>query len=246
MKSHYEYKVQYEQHQPAEPELKTAEDRHRYAMFVAGNKVFKDGRTYIKQDENGRYISTFVSQYSNIIFRNVEPGVREVVFELQNKGYLTYTSCQGHNDSRHRYIGVVFNTLEQKQKFIEEINSLECDIYWYDEMINTIEKPSKSAPWWADEMTLHIVYDDASFEEASQLNRRETPYSEKDLTKFWNIQMCRSYDSYESIVFSFGYPIVEKNIWERIKKIFWYDHKKVTESYKDFLNKVIYISNYEG
>lgn len=248
MKSQYEYRVQYEQQYIQEekiPELYTAEDRHHHAMFVKGNEHFDNGRTYVFKDEFGNYVSSFVSQYSDIMEKNLEPGVKDAVLALQEKGYLTFTSCQGHADSKHRYIGVVFNTKEQKGQFMKEMKDLRCDIHWYNNTINTVEQPRKSVPWWSEGgITLHIVYDNNDFDNVSQMERREKPYTDEELTKFWNIQMCRNYRHYECIVFSFGYPMLEKSLWERIHKYFFYNHYKVTSAYNDFLNKVHKLTEY--
>ena len=248
MKSQYEYRVQYEQQYIQEekiPELYAAEDRHHYAMFVKGNEHFDNGRTYVFKDEFGNYVSSFVSQYSDIMEKNLEPGVKDAVLALQEKGYLTFTSCQGHADSKHRYIGVVFNTKEQKGQFMKEMKDLRCDIHWYNNTINTVEQPRKSVPWWSEGgITLHIVYDNNDFDNVSQMERREKPYTDEELTKFWNIQMCRNYRHYECIVFSFGYPMLEKSLWERIHKYFFYNHYKVTSAYNDFLNKVHKLTEY--
>lgn len=248
MKSQYEIQVPYKQEYSSyeEPILKTPEDGHRYAMFVKGNTHLINGRTYIFKDELGQHISTFVSQYSPIVNSNLEPEVKKAVLALHDKGYLTYTSCQGHGDSKHRYIGVVFNTVSQKHKFIREMNKLKLDIYWYNNAVNTKERPCEDVPLWSDAIQLHIVYDDSSFANSSVADRRDKPYTENQLTKFWNIQMCRNYDRYESIVFSFGYPMVENNIWEWTKKIFFYNHYKVTSAYYKFLNKVHLLEEYEG
>lgn len=248
MRTQYEYRVQYEQQQTQEEVLlRSPEDCHRYAMFVKGNDHLINGRTYVFKDEHGNYVSTFVSQYSDIIKKNLEPGVRDAVLALHEKGYLTFTSCQGHNDSKHRYIGVVFNTQEQKQQFMDEMNSLNCNIHWYDNVINSTERPAKEVPWWSDGgITLHIIWDDNSFSKVSQMERRERPYTDEELTKFWNVQMWRNYKHYEAIVFSFGYPMVEKNIWERLHKLFFYDQNKVEKAYKDFLTKFHKLTNYEA
>lgn len=250
MKSQYEYRIQYEQQYVQEetiPTLNTPEDCHKYAMFVKGNKHFDNGRTYVFKDDFGKYVSTFVSQYSDIIEKNLEPGVRDAVLALQERGYLTFTSCQGHADSKHRYIGVVFNNPAQKGQFIHEMKALNCDIHWYDNTINSVERPCQNVPWWAEGgITLHIVYDDHKFDNASQMERREKPYTDEELTKFWNIQMWRNYKHYECIVFSFGYPMVEKSMWERISKYFFYKQNKVQDAYNDFLSKVHNLSDYLG
>ena len=78
------------------------------------------------------------------------------------------------------------------------------------------------------------------------MERREKPYTDEELTKFWNIQMWRNYKHYECIVFSFGYPMVEKSMWERISKYFFYKQNKVQDAYNDFLSKVHNLSDYLG
>jgi hypothetical protein len=246
MKSQYEITVPYYQQQESnEPQLNSAEDGHRYAMFVKGNDHLINGRTYCFQDEDGNYVSTFVSQYSDIIEQNLEPRVKEGVLALHAKGYLTFTSCQGHDDSKHRYIGVVFNNKEQKKEFIESVDKLNCGIHWYDNSINSVERPCHEIPWWSEGgITLHIVYDDQKYNEAPQQRRRQKPYTDSELTKFWNIQTNRNYTHYECIVFSFGYPMVEKSIWQRIHKWLFYKQDRVEKSYEDFLSKASYLPDY--
>lgn len=246
MKSQYEIVVPYYQQQESnEPQLQNAEDGHRYSMFVKGNSHMINGRTYCYKDEDGNYVSSFVSQYSDIIEQNLEPRVKDGVLALHKKGYLTFTSCQGHDDSKHRYIGVVFNTKEQKKDFIKNINNLHCDIHWYDNVINTVERPCKEVPWWSDGgITLHIVYDDILYHEAPQQRRREKPYTDLDLSKFWNIQTNRNYNHYECIVLSFGYSMVEKSIWDRVYKWLFYKQSKVEDAYENFLTKAQYLPDY--
>ena len=246
MKSQYEIVVPYYHQQEQNlPMFKSVEDGHRYAMFVKGNDHNINGRTYCFKDEDGNYVSSFVSQYSNIIEDNLEPRVKDGVRALHKKGYLTFTSCQGHDDSKHRYIGVVFNTKEQKRQFVSEMNSLGCDIYWYDNIINTVERPCEEVPWWSNGgITLHLVYDDSSYCEAPQQRRRQKPYTDLDLTKFWNIQTCRNYMHYECITFSFGYPMVEKSFWQAVKKRFFFNQQKVEDAYDDFVGKADKLKDY--
>jgi len=246
--SFYEYQIPYEQQQVQESEqldLSTAEARHKYAMFVKGNDYVINGRTYCYKDEDGNYVSTFVSQYSDIIERNLEPRVRDAVLALHEKGYLTFTSCQGHDESKHRYIGVLFNTKQQKSDFIKSVNDLNCDIHWYDNIINSVERPCNNVPWWASGgYTVHIVYDDTLYHNAPQQTARQKPYTDTELTKFWNIQSKRNYEHYEAIVFSFAYPMVEKNAWERLLKYMFYNQDKVETAYKDFIQKVDNLPEY--
>lgn len=228
------------------PPLNTPEDQHRWAMFVEGNPHRgEDGRTYVRIDEDGNYISTFVSQYSDIIRENLEPGVKEAVLKLHEKGYLTFTSCQGHEDTKYRYIGVLFNTKEQKQEFIDNVNKFNCDIHWYDNVINSVERPAKPSPWYAEgAISIHVVWDDQSYLDSTQIERRKRPYTDLELTKFWNILTCRSYQNYEAIVFSFGYRMVERSLLEVAWKHFFYKEDKVTDAYNDFCKKINLLPEY--
>jgi len=246
LRPQYEIVVPYQhQYESSEPLLQTVEDGHRYAMFVKGNDHLINGRTYCFKDEDGNYVSSFVSQYSDIIDNNLEPEIKDAVRGLHEKGYLTFTSCQGHDDSKHRYIGVLFNTKEQKKEFISDVDNLKCDIHWYDNCINTVERPCDEVPWWSDGgITLHIVYDDSLYEGAPQQRRRQRPYTDLDLTKFWNIQTCRNYQHYECVVLSFGYPMLEKSRWKTLKKHFFYNHYKVTSAYHQFVSKANKLPEY--
>ena len=243
MKSQYEIQIPW--HSEQQLDSISIDEKHRRAMFIIGNKLNSEGRTYTHIDDDGEYVSSFVSQYSSIISNNIEPGVRSAVLGLHTKGYLTYTSCQGHADSKHRYIGVVFNTLDQKLRFMLEVEDMGLDIYWFDNAINTVERPCKPSPWWADPKTLHIVYDDSSFENSTIDDRRRKPYTDSDLTRYWNIQMCRSYDHYESIVFSFGYPIVESSIVQKVKKHLTFSWDKVNRATDEFVDNIHKLSYYE-
>ena len=228
------------------PPLNTPEEQHRWAMFVEGNThTGEDGRTYTDIDKDGNYISTFVSQYSDIIRENIEPGVKDAVLKLHEKGYLTFTSCQGHEDSKYRYIGVLFNTKEQKQEFINNVNAFNCNIHWYDNVINSIERPCRPIPNYAEgAITIHVVWDDKSYHDSTRIERRQRPYTDLELTKFWNILTCRNYSNYEAIVFSFGYRLMERNLVEVAWKHFFHNDNKVFDAYDDFCSKIDELPEY--
>ena len=228
------------------PPLNTPEAQHRWAMFVEGNtRKCEDGRVYTEIDKNGNYISTFVSQYSDIIRENLEPGVKEAVLKLHEKGYLTFTSCQGHEGENNRYIGLLFNTKEQKQEFINNVKKLKCNVYWYDNVINSVERPAKKCPWYAKgAISIHIVWDDLSYIEKSRTERRQRAYTDLELTKFWNVLTCRSYQHYEAIILSFGYRMVERNLLEFAWKHYFYNYNKVSNAYEDFCSKINELPEY--
>jgi len=245
----HQHKYKYEHQKLLEEEdlPLTPEEKHKRAMFEIGNtKTGTDGRTYLYKDDHGRYVSSYVSQYSNIIDDNIEPKIRETCKRLHDKGYLTFGSCQGHSNSKLRWIGLVFNDQEQKQKFIDTVDSFGLDIYWYDNHINTVERPKKPEPWYWDGINVHIVWNSSHLEKASVLDQMDKPYTEKNLTDFWNIQMCRNYDRYESVVMAFGFCTWNKSFFERLKHAFTFNWKHVDFTTKQFNSKISKLDTYIG
>lgn len=248
MKPEYNIQIQQEQQQVQKVDLKTAEDMHRYAMFVKGNtETGPDGRRYTHIDEDGEYQSCFVSQYSPIIDDNLEPKIKKVCQLLHNKGYLTFGSCQGHADSLDRWVGLVFNNKEQKQKFIDEVNKFGLEVYWYDNFLNTKEEPRDPDPWYSDEGGfLHIVWDAPELTDLSVDYKRNKPYTKQELTKFWNIQMCRQYDSYEAIVMWIGFKRVGDTLLDHLYHRIRFNWKHVDKVTKQLEDKLLTLSSYDG
>lgn len=225
----------------------SAEERHRRAMFEIGNtRIGKDGRTYVSIDQNGEYQSCFVSQYSKIIENNIEPKVKNVCIELHNRNYLTFGSCQGHKDSRIRWVGLVFNNKEQKKNFIENVDSFGLKVFWYDNHIDSVERPRKKEPWYADGIRLHIVWDQPYLEGASIDEKREFSYTDNHLTKFWNVQMCRKYEHYETVIMCIGRKIVAENWFEQLKSYINYNEKEIDSITQQLEEKIKLLPLYHG
>jgi len=222
-------------------------EMHRRAMFEIGNKyTAPDGRRYVSVDSNGEYQSCFVSQYSKIIYNNIEPKVKGVCKALHDKGYLTFGSCQGHSDSKIRWIGLVFNTVTQKQEFIKNVNSFNLDIHWYENHLDSKERPQKQEPWYSDVVKLHIVWDNCSLENASIDEKRNYPYTDADLTKFWNIQMARRYDHYESVLLVIGRKMVYENWIKQLWTYCTYDVNYIDTVTLQLEEKLSLLPLYEG
>jgi hypothetical protein len=246
--THYEVTAEYKQYSQTEKKLSiSTSEMHRKAMFEIGNTyTSSDGRTYVSIDQNGEYQSCFVSQYSNIIDTNIEPKIRGVCKALHKRGYLTFGSCQGHEDSKLRWVGVVFNTSDQKQKFIYEINAFDLDIHFYDNHINSKQRPKKSEPWFSDSVTLHIVWNQPSLENCSIDEKRNYPYTDAELTKFWNIQMGRCYTHYESVIFTIGRQMVYDNWWKDFIIRWRYDVSYIDSITKTLEEKIYSLPYYDG
>ncbi len=64
------------------------------------------------------------------IFCLIEPGVRYIVLELNQHDYITFTSCEGHNDDRLPKVGILCNNLKYATDLICYIQTLNLNV-WY-------------------------------------------------------------------------------------------------------------------
>ena len=87
-------------------------------LTSAPNILHKDGRIYFK-DELGNYLAVTVSPLNPKFKTQIEHGVWPVVNALVKKGYLTVSSCEGHDGSDY-YVKIVFDTEVSAQQFIDQ------------------------------------------------------------------------------------------------------------------------------
>jgi hypothetical protein len=171
------------------------EDKLRNQLFygVIKNRG-KDGRTYNYVDNNGEYVSSFLSPYNYRILDNVEPHVKTLVGTLINKGYLTASSCQGHpeDDVLNRWVIIAFISEEERTNFIDIVNSFNLPVYWYFNFLDFQEEPK--LPENRDGYTISVNMKDVTYKSIEDL--RNSKYSKKDLTDFWNIMFSRNYNEY--------------------------------------------------
>jgi hypothetical protein len=188
-----------------------------YKQFYQGEILLRgiNGRTYNYIDDNGEYISSFLSPYNPKILDNVEPGVKSVIEVLLNKGYLTWGSCQGHpeDDMFCRWIGLAFISEEERNKFVNSIDKIKLPIYWYNNFLNFVDNPKKKEV--RDGITLSINLLDKKYKNISE--QRLIGYDNDDLTEYWNLQFSRSYQSYYPIMMCICSIPGDTTLWNRIK-----------------------------
>lgn len=114
-------------------QFETTEDLIYHVTHHTNNVIHKDGRIYLKITANGELFAQSISPFSKTFFDNIEPKIKDLVKALIDKRYLTYSSCEGHNLSFRRYIGLAFANEESRQHIIDQIKSLklpgvECHI----------------------------------------------------------------------------------------------------------------------
>lgn len=145
----------------------------RYALFHAQNKHRgPDGRTY-NEIEDGKYLSSFVSQYAPQIYDNIEPGVLPLVKALHDKGYLTFGSCQSHSIEERRWVGLVFHTEAAREEFRRFVRASWLPIHFYTDIF----------PWDHAHGT-RLVH---SF---------KPNYTREDSVTYWNIMYGRAHPEY--------------------------------------------------
>jgi hypothetical protein len=172
----------------------------RQMFFGKISKRGEDGRTYNFIDKNNNYVSSFLSPYNTDILDNVEPEIRKVVNVLIQKGYLTAGSCQGHPDDKVdktfvRWVNIAFVSDEERQNFIDAVDSFDLPVYWYFNFLDFKENPKKLEK--RDGITLYVNMQDKIFKDIySQMSEK---YSKQDLTDYWNIMFGRSYSEYYAV-----------------------------------------------
>lgn len=192
-----------------------------YLTHQVNNKKNKNGRIYMKIDENGLLYANSVSPYSETFLDNIEPGIKNLVNGLINKRYLTYSSCEGHGNSFRRYVGLAFADKESRsyvKQSIDNLNIWGVKTRELSSVINqNIEMKANSK---------QINYKE-KFDPEKQDN---TILKEKEVNTF-NIQFHRNYEEYHflEIIILEEIPL-DKSFWKSpfyntflifMKKYFW-------------------------
>lgn len=95
-----------------------------YLTHKTNNILHKDGRIYLKITAKGELFAQSISPFSETFFDNIEPKIKNLVKSLIDKRYLTYSSCEGHDMTFRRYIGLAFADEDSRNHIINEIKKL--------------------------------------------------------------------------------------------------------------------------
>jgi hypothetical protein len=104
--------------------FKTTDELIYHVTHNTNNILHKDGRIYLKITAKGELFAQSISPFSKTFFENIEPKIKELIKALVNKRYLTYSSCEGHDLSFRRYVGLAFMDEESREHLVEEIKKL--------------------------------------------------------------------------------------------------------------------------
>jgi hypothetical protein len=220
------------------------EDKLKRQLFFGSiSKRGPDGRTYNYIDKNGEYVSGFLSPYNANILDNVEPQIKNLISALISKGYLTAGSCQGHTVGKEksltRWVMISFISLEERNRFISQINSFKLPVFWYFNFLNTVENPKIEET--RDGKSLSINFKDVQHKSTDEAKHNK--YTNKDLADYWNIMFARKYAEYYPVMMCICSCPGDISVLEKIKTfMFWpfrnYYTTKLTAKIKS-------INNYE-
>lgn len=94
-------------------------DYDRLIELDAPNRLQKDGRIYAT-DDDGNYVAVSVNVLHPFFKTQIEKGIWPIVDLLVKKGYLTISSCEGH-DGSPCYVKLVFPNQDQAESFIDNL-----------------------------------------------------------------------------------------------------------------------------
>lgn len=222
----------------AQKQFSSTEELLYYITHEIDNKKHKDGRIYMTLN-NGQLMAQSVSPFSKNFEFNIEDGVKDLVNTLLKKRYLTYSSCEGHDYTFRRYVGLAFADKESRQKVIDYISGLKIKgikLREFDIVSN---------------MSLDIKNTNVKYNnkfKPQELDEEAKSKLKNDEIKTFNIQFHREYEDYcflEIIILDeidFSFPNFFKkpfyNLWLIYMKKYKWD--KITRllvkklNHKDF------------
>lgn len=195
---------------------------------------FAENHQNVKNQETGRINQTgeyggpahTVCPYAPHYLDNIEDGIKPVVRELFQKGYLTISSCEGHSWGENRYVTVAFPS-EQERENLKNVLA------------------SKFIPFLGLVEVAHMtnakveLYEDGSFKRVTKTT------DEAALQEIWkgevaycNIVFYRKYDFYCFLRIAIGPEWVSFNAntrWLRLiyhaKQIYFWTVRKLFTEY---------------
>ena len=196
-------------------DFKTEYDYIYYITHKVNNIKNKNGRIYLKIDDNGMLYANSISPYSEKYMDNIELKIKPLIEALYKKRYLTYSSCEGHGLSYRRYVGLAFANEDSREYVSKKIMGLKLPGVYVKKMDSVsnmlLEKDKKGYPVFANKKDLNKNNEEAIINE----------YREKEINTF-NTQFHRNYENYVflEIVILEEIPYNAKGIKWFFKKIY--------------------------
>lgn len=90
----------------------------RWMAEKVQNKRHESGRINFHGVDHSSGPAHTVCPYVPHFLNNIEDGIKPLVLALVNKGYLTYSSCSGHQSFEPRYVGLAIPSEEFRERVV--------------------------------------------------------------------------------------------------------------------------------
>jgi len=183
-----------------------------FLTHKVNNIIHETGRIYMEIDSGGNLYANSVSPYSESFWENIEPKVKPLITALINKRYLTYSSCEGHDFTFRRYVGLAFADTNSRQyvadyiiglkipgisvKFIDSVSNQKIDLGYSDKVkykskYNAIEVDQKDGEIKSFNVQFHRNYENYCFLEIIVLDeiKFDLTFLKNPIKNIWLIYM---------------------------------------------------------
>lgn len=185
----------------------------RWLAEKVQNKRHESGRINFLGIGHSNGPAHTVCPYVSHFFVNIEDGVKELVVGLHQKGYLTYSSCAGH-EYEVRYVGLAFPSEQSRAQFIDAIRQ---EFRWYvkAKLLKFLELESV--------VNTNVVFNkNGAFDGVSKAGDADALRDGE--ADFFNIVFYRRYSEWTFLKFQVGYEITygsEGLTWRKRIEQFW-------------------------
>jgi|688.fasta_scaffold853215_1 hypothetical protein len=101
------------------------------------NRKWPNGKIH-SLSKNGEYVSHSVTPYAKDFLDNIEDGIKPLVIALKDKGYLSISSCEGHNLWDRRFVVLIFPSKKEAISFQNKMPfNVTSEIKHHTEFLNT-------------------------------------------------------------------------------------------------------------
>jgi hypothetical protein len=182
-------------------------DGIRWLCEKVQNKRHPSGRINFDGQDRSDGAAHTVCPYVPHFLNNVEDGVKPLVSALFSKGYLTYSSCEGHI-YEVRYVGLAFPSIEARTEFMERVRR---ELGWKKAFVKfvAVESVTNAAVQFNEDRTFSRINRGTA---AQALTEGEILY--------FNTLYYRRYDFWCFLRLQIGYEIVWRDT-DNIFNNFW-------------------------
>lgn len=177
------------------PKLTNGKDIVRWLAEHVQNKRHYSGRINYGSADSSRGAAHTVCPYTPHFLENIEEGIKPVVEALFYKGYLTYSSCAGHDAYEPRYVGLAFKDALAREK----VQTLISKRYWFWILFRQLNLTNLSSV-----VNMKVAEVDGKY---TPLGKTEESFTSEAETNYFNILFYRRFTSWVFLRIRIGYEV---------------------------------------